>query len=663
LDNFINYLNQVPKISVLLPVYNSGTFLAQAIDSVLAQSFSDFELIVINDGSTDESETIISRYADARIVYVKNESNLGLIATLNKGLALCKGKFIARMDADDISLPQRFEKQVEFLEQYPEVAVVATKIVMIDQQGIETGFWDDDFNASNRREIAEMMPKLNCIAHPSIMSRAHILRNIGYNRRFRGSEDWGLWLTLLSQGHVIEKLDETLLKYRVHSEGTVVKSNMDGVSKRIIRFKRRYIFTKFASADFKAADKKVLRYLAIDMLKYYFHPVYTFLVKLVQTNFLVMFRQLKAFRNFFRTEQKETRLIFFFPFCHLGGAEVVHSHIVEAAGNKKPLLFLTDYSATKTLLPAFSKYASVLEIDQLLIWPLLKRWVTEKIYDLCNKREGMILFSSNSRFYYEFLSHIPSHTRAMDLIHAFMHKHEDSPEKWSLPVVESLSARIIINKKTAADYKELYEANHISPTLLDRIIYISNFVQFKEKRVKNFDGIIKLLFVGRGSAEKRVPLLTQIAHELKLRNLPVEFHFVGELKAVIPQKYAEAVMLHGEIIDASALSEIYNQAHVLAMASTREGFPMVIMEAMMHGLVPVTSNVGGISEHVLDKNNGVLINELDTAAFSQKFISEIEKLVGNRMELQRMSENAYEYAVKHFSRKQFMEAYQKLFAR
>ena len=123
----------MPMISVIMPVYNGEKYLCEAIDSILNQTYTDFEFIILNDGSTDKTEEIILSYDDPRIVYVKNETNLQIVKTLNKGIALAKGKYIARMDADDISLPERFEKQLKFMEQYPSIDVCGTWMRIIDK--------------------------------------------------------------------------------------------------------------------------------------------------------------------------------------------------------------------------------------------------------------------------------------------------------------------------------------------------------------------------------------------------------------------------------------------------------------------------------------------------------------------------------------------------
>lgn len=118
-----------------MPVFNASQFLKQAIDSIVVQSFFDWELIVINDGSTDNSEDIIASYTDSRIKYHKNESNIGLIASLNKGISFCTGEYIARMDGDDISMPNRLKKQLDFMDKHPHYAMCGGQADVIDNNG------------------------------------------------------------------------------------------------------------------------------------------------------------------------------------------------------------------------------------------------------------------------------------------------------------------------------------------------------------------------------------------------------------------------------------------------------------------------------------------------------------------------------------------------
>ena len=129
--------NAIPfvQLSVVMPVYNAEKYLSEAIESILQQSFEDFEFLIINDGSTDRSKDIVLQYDDPRIIYVENDSNMGLIATLNRGIKLARGLFLARMDADDISVKDRFAKQIAFLKNNPNYGLCGSTVRIIDGKG------------------------------------------------------------------------------------------------------------------------------------------------------------------------------------------------------------------------------------------------------------------------------------------------------------------------------------------------------------------------------------------------------------------------------------------------------------------------------------------------------------------------------------------------
>lgn len=211
----------MPKVSVLMPVYNAGQYLAQAIDSILSQSFRDWELILINDGSTDDSESIICHYDDERIYYIKNTTNLGLIETLNKGIDYCHGEYIARMDADDISLPDRFKHQVSFLDDHPAYIMCGTNAVVIDNAGNQTG--------KIRNLIGNDYLQINLLfsppfIHPSVMIRSNILYNNRYDKRYKHVEDFELWTRIARLGKVAN-INKELLKYRWHDSNVSVVNN------------------------------------------------------------------------------------------------------------------------------------------------------------------------------------------------------------------------------------------------------------------------------------------------------------------------------------------------------------------------------------------------------------------------------------------------------
>lgn len=208
---FSKYMN-LSLVSVILPVFNGEKFLRDAIDSILAQTYTNFELIIINDFSTDHTESIILSYNDDRILYIKNEQNLGVANTLNKGIDLAKGQFIARMDADDISKPDRIEKQMAYLDSHPEVAVIDCIMEYIDENGQLLNRYNNAITTPE--DIKARLSSTNCIGHPSILVRRAIFDTYRYRRIYY--EDYDLWLRVVNDGHIIHKLNEPLLLYRLH---------------------------------------------------------------------------------------------------------------------------------------------------------------------------------------------------------------------------------------------------------------------------------------------------------------------------------------------------------------------------------------------------------------------------------------------------------------
>ena len=215
-----------PAISIVLPAYNCSPYIAETINSLLSQTFTDFQLIIINDGSTDDTEHIIQLYHDPRITYLKNESNKGLVFTLNRGIQAAEGNYIARMDADDIALPQRLQLQKQWLDENPHTAAVSCTIRFIDGKGNERGEWKEDKVSCSYTDIKKMLPWENCIAHPTIMIRKEVVEAYLYDAMQLHCEDYDLWLRMLADGLVIEKLPQPLLLYRNHEAsitGTYLK--------------------------------------------------------------------------------------------------------------------------------------------------------------------------------------------------------------------------------------------------------------------------------------------------------------------------------------------------------------------------------------------------------------------------------------------------------
>jgi hypothetical protein len=203
-----------PRISVVLPVHNAEAFLAAAVTSVLTQTFRDFELIAIDDGSADASVEILHRLAqqDDRMIVVR-QANAGIVAALNRGLALARGEFVARMDADDVACPERFARQMAFLDAHPDIAVVGSAITLIDAQGRTLR---DVQYPESPVAVAAFLATGSPLAHPAaMMRRAAVLAVGAYRRVFEYAEDYDLWLRM-AERHSLANLPDRLLLYRQH---------------------------------------------------------------------------------------------------------------------------------------------------------------------------------------------------------------------------------------------------------------------------------------------------------------------------------------------------------------------------------------------------------------------------------------------------------------
>ena|SRR3989344_2621648 len=201
-----------PKVTVLMPVYNAEKYLREAIESILSQTFKNFEFLIINDGSTDKSKDVILSYNDPRIIYSENSKNLGIAKTLNKGMNLARGNYIARMDGDDISHPDRLQEQIEFMDDNRHVGVCGTWLQTINNNKEE--IWKSPIA---HEEIRSLMLFHDAIYHPTVVIRRDIIKkhNLRYSESIRYAEDYEFW-TRTTKYTRLSNLQEVLLYHRVY---------------------------------------------------------------------------------------------------------------------------------------------------------------------------------------------------------------------------------------------------------------------------------------------------------------------------------------------------------------------------------------------------------------------------------------------------------------
>lgn len=223
-----------PKITVLMPVYNGEKFLHKAVESILSQTFEDFEFLIINDASTDNSRDIILSYCDPRIRLIENKRNMGLTFSLNKGLKLAHGEFVARIDADDVSLPQRLEKQLRYITEYTDVGMVSCWYDVIDENG---GRISTAKSVFTYEDIYYNLTFYNCLGHSTVLFNKKLVLSLGgYDETYKKAEDYALWYKL-SRVSRIEILTEVLVKMRKHSSNIsyVFKDEQDHYAYELFR--------------------------------------------------------------------------------------------------------------------------------------------------------------------------------------------------------------------------------------------------------------------------------------------------------------------------------------------------------------------------------------------------------------------------------------------
>ena len=200
----------MPETTVLIPAYNCGKYLKETLDSVLKQKYKDYEILIVDDGSTDNIDEVIGAYKDKRIMYLKNPKNMGIVSTLNKGLKIANGEFIARMDADDLMLGNRLEEQVTFLKENLDYGMVGGWYKITDESG-------RFLNTSRTQQDSDFLRLglifRNQFAHPAVTMRTSIVRELKYDPEFQYCEDHDLWIRF-SEICKVTNLPELYLSYR-----------------------------------------------------------------------------------------------------------------------------------------------------------------------------------------------------------------------------------------------------------------------------------------------------------------------------------------------------------------------------------------------------------------------------------------------------------------
>lgn len=361
---------------------------------------------------------------------------------------------------------------------------------------------------------------------------------------------------------------------------------------------------------------------------------------------------------------KEYDIFFFLPDYAIGGAEKVNAEIIKCFPDKKVIVFFTKKSpnnGTKHLFDALP--IKIVEIhnwtdNKFKYWNnLIYRGIISS-YINCQKNKP-IVFIGQCNFGYKITPHINSSVRIIELIHVF-----DNKLTWVwAPFVKFISKRIVVGNVFLEKYKSCYIQYGIPKKYLERFTIIRYCIDYMPDSLleKDFSLPLKVYYAGRGGAQKRLWLLFEIMQECKKNKLPVTFKLAGPFRDELPESFTDSNIYIGELSAGEGMHHFHKTNDILLMTSAFEGFPLVIMEAMCFGAIPLVPNIDAIPENIIDGENGFLINDVtDEKLFVQNAINKLKEIAKSNR-LNSISNSAFQYAQNNYSFEKFKSSYRKVF--
>lgn len=363
---------------------------------------------------------------------------------------------------------------------------------------------------------------------------------------------------------------------------------------------------------------------------------------------------------FLISQQKQAyELYFFFPFYHLGGAEKVHLQIAKLAKEKKAVIVFTRKSNNEGFLKAFKEIGIDIEVasaftnNDLLRLPI--NLIARGYYAARINSNQARVFNGQSNFGYKIAPWLNNHLQQIELIHSF------NSFSWiRIPFAHYYTHTVMISQKKIQEHIAQYDQIHAPNNLKDRVIYIPNAVVPSSAILeKHWEKPYKVIYVGRGSEEKRIGSILAVAKKSKEMKLPFEFELIGDVQEFIPSNAVDYVSLPGMINDKDLLNTKYQNAHFILLLSSTEGMPLVILEAMQDGCIPIVTKVGDLP-YAISEMNGFLVENNEETVIQETF----EKLTSiaslNITQLKALSNNSISTIAEHYSLTQFNTQYCKL---
>ena len=635
-----HYQATKPVVSVLMPVFNGEKYLAEAIESILNQSFTDFEFLIINDGSTDGTDEILAEYVgqDKRIKIIHNEKNIGIAASRNRCNELVQGEYIAQMDADDVSLPERLAVQVAYLQEHLEVTAVFSKILLFPGKGT-LRYWNDDQENVTSDQIRRTLPRTCCVANPTLLIRAHVLKKYQYDEGQVLSADWALWLRLISDDHRLAKVDRELLRYRIHDASVTQKSfRNDGLRRKIYACRNHFLEKQAASGKWEEVEQQAFHHHVAFLLKHF-----------------GLAEMLTLYPHCFRLsvpEETACELVINFRKINEGGVERVittwaneftkRGYVVTLLTDEEPAG--NDYPLTPTVrrvtIPRNDEYLE--NFHTFAEANIANTYIINDDYtELCYKK--MLLLKILGK-------------RVIVANHGVWHvpAHPDTrwQEAWkSRPAVFDLMDAVVC--------LSLADKAYWNWAGLKNVLYIPNPLPFET--LADQRAILEqplIVWVGRFGEEKQPELMIELFEQIKQRVPDATLCMLGDgvLLERCKEKAAElgiagAISFPGFVGD---VQRYLRQASVHCITSRYEGFPMSWLEAKAFGVPTVLFRLSNLEMSFVP--GAMSIERYDSAAF----INQVERLLNDLPARKEMGAKAF-LSLDEFSRVKVFGRWELLF--
>lgn len=393
------------------------------------------------------------------------------------------------------------------------------------------------------------------------------------------------------------------------------------------------------------------------MTKYSFFYAKRYVEQVMMFPFVLLGKMIAHFKPL----KQEYDLFFFFPTYSIGGAERVNAEIVKSFPDKKSIIFFTKKSPNNGMKHFFQNVGADLHDisaytdNKWLYWnSFIYRGICS--YYINHQKKRPSVFIGQCNFGYKLTPHLNPNINVSDLIHMF---HDGFFWVWA-PFVKFLNHRVVVGDVFVKKFRDGFVKNGVPLKYMERYKVVFYKLEYLPQTYhqRAYTNTLKVYYAGRGGFQKRLWILVKIIQKCIQQKLPIEFSLAGPHKDELPQEIIDLGIYKGELTGGEVMYDFHKKNDVLLMVSGLEGFPIVIMEAMALGSVPVVTNIDAIPEHIQSGENGILLEQVfDEEKLIDEAIEQLMSLQKDKIKLQTLSQNAYRYAIQNFSEKKFIEGY------